>query len=410
MVLYTCINCNKEFKKKDDYIKHTERRKKPCKVNDDIIIDENSEIFIEIPKNSKIFIDNSKNSETLINQNKNINKSLEISNTICTYCLKGFSTIFNLNKHIKNNCKVKKLDEEKKEDIFNKLIEKEEKFNLLLENFEIQQNTIEQLKQNNINLQKFTENLKKNNDSLQKNNENLQKNYIDIKKNNKNLQTQIKDLETKIKVNSKTYDNKIKEVITKNINNTINNTINNINTDNSVKIIIPSDKLVKFGNEDLTKIDPKDIINSMKNWQVTGYHVFLELLKLIHFNPKLPEFQNVYMTDRNREKFMSYDGKIWELNDLALYETTQHIEKLKNAYEEEFEEEIKLNKSVKHTIDKLNKFSDKYFEGDEEGNKNNDFIKLVNGQIMDYMYNHREDIKINFEQIKDEIIKKISNK
>jgi gas vesicle protein len=148
----------------------------------------------------------------------------------------------------------------------------------------------------------------------------------------------------------------------------------------------------------------------MKNWQVTGYHVFLELLKLIHFNPKLPEFQNVYMTDRNREKFMSYDGKIWELNDLALYETTQHIEKLKNAYEEEFEEEIKLNKSVKHTIDKLNKFTDKYFEGDEEGNKNNEFIKLVNGQIMDYMYNHREDIKINFEQIKDEIIKKNNDK
>ena len=406
MVLYTCINCNKEFKKKDDYIKHTERRKKPCKAITDVIIDENSEIFVEIPKNSEIFVeipknselfmDNSKNSETLINQNKNINKSLEISNTICTYCLKGFSTTFNLNKHIKNNCKVKKLDEEKKEDIFNKLLDKEEKFNILLNSFE--------------KLQKITENLQKNNENLQKNNENLQKNYIDIKKNNKNLQIQIKELENKIKVNSKTYDNKIKEVITKNINNTVNNTINNINTDNSVKIIIPSEKLVKFGNEDLTKIDHKDIINSMKNWQVTGYHVFLELLKLIHFNPKLPEFQNVYMTDRNREKFMSYDGKIWELNDLALYETTQHIEKLKNTYEEEFEEEIKLNKSVKHTIDKLNKFTDKYFEGDEEGNKNNEFIKLVNGQIMDYMYNHREDIKINFEQIKDEIIKKNNNK
>jgi hypothetical protein len=384
MVLYTCNRCLKEFTKKCDYIHHTEKRKIPCKpIEDDLQnLTENELKLTEINKNNVDL--------TIINNNK------IIENNICKYCCKSFINIYSLKRHYDGYCKVKKLDEEKKEDIFNKLLEKEEKFNILLNSFE--------------KLQKITENLQKNNENLQKNNENLQKNYIDIKKNNKNLQIQIKELENKIKVNSKTYDNKIKEVITKNINNTVNNTINNINTDNSVKIIIPSEKLVKFGNEDLTKIDHKDIINSMKNWQVTGYHVFLELLKLIHFNPKLPEFQNVYMTDRNREKFMSYDGKIWELNDLALYETTQHIEKLKNAYEEEFEEEIKLNKSVKHTIDKLNKFTDKYFEGDEEGNKNNEFIKLVNGQIMDYMYNHREDIKINFEQIKDEIIKKNNDK
>ena len=30
MVLYKCQNCLKEFKKKDDYVKHTERRKTPC--------------------------------------------------------------------------------------------------------------------------------------------------------------------------------------------------------------------------------------------------------------------------------------------------------------------------------------------------------------------------------------------
>ena len=31
MVLYTCQNCLKEFKKKDDYTKHTLKRKNPCR-------------------------------------------------------------------------------------------------------------------------------------------------------------------------------------------------------------------------------------------------------------------------------------------------------------------------------------------------------------------------------------------
>jgi hypothetical protein len=34
MVLYTCQRCLKEFKKKDDYIKHSERRKYPCQIKD----------------------------------------------------------------------------------------------------------------------------------------------------------------------------------------------------------------------------------------------------------------------------------------------------------------------------------------------------------------------------------------
>jgi hypothetical protein len=393
MVLYTCLNCNKEFKKKSHYIDHTENKKKPCN-------NTNTDINNNIPNVNQI---KPNVNQMIPNINQTIFKNTE--NCKCNYCLKTFVNTSSLNRHLKDRCKVKKLDEEKKEEIFNKLIEKEEKFNILLESFE--------------KMQKFTENLQKNYFEVQKSNEYLQKNYEyleknnkDLQKNNKDLQKQMKELkketENKIKDCTKNYDEKIKQVITKNINNTINNTVNN--TDNSVKIIIPAEKLVKFGNEDLTKIDHKDIINSMKNWQVTGYHVFIELLKLIHFNPKLPECQNIYMTDRNREKFMSYDGKIWELNDTALYETTQHIEKLKNTYEEEFEIEITKNKSVKHTIDKLNKFTDKYFEGDEEGNKNNDFIKLVNGQIMDYMYNHKDDIKMNFELIKDEVLKKNNNK
>ena len=199
MVVYECNNCLKQFIKKDDFIKHTEKRKKSCKKI------ENLEDFSKISK---------------LNENNENNENNQLK---CNYCLKIFSNIYNLKKHQNGHCKVKKLDEERKEEIFNKLIEREEKFEILLNNFE--------------NLQKYTEGLKYQNETLQ---------------------NQIKDLERKfkeqMKEQTKSYDHKIKQIITKNVNNNSNNTINNNITNN---FIIPHDKLVTFGKEDLRKISWK---------------------------------------------------------------------------------------------------------------------------------------------------------
>ena len=122
MVLYTCENCLKEFTKKSNYLQHIENKKKPCEVKI-----KKTEKILDIPINFEILKNIPKNSE-IVENNSNFNIiNTEINNNICKYCLKNFSTTFNLNKHLKNSCKVKKLNEEKKEDIFNKLIEKEEK-------------------------------------------------------------------------------------------------------------------------------------------------------------------------------------------------------------------------------------------------------------------------------------------
>ena len=304
--------CEKQFNKKDDYIKHTEKRKKPCKTKykdilelenypilskDNIILDKNdiklsqfiqneeNNILIEYKKLFKeIQNDNYNDNDNNINDvncndiNSNDSDSLNsISNkknhlnqinlddsnpTKCNYCLKIFSNIYNLKKHQSGHCKVKKLDEEKKEEIFNKLIEREEKFEILLNNFE--------------NLQKYT---------------------LGLKNQNETLQNQITELEKKfkeqMKEQTKSYDNKIKQIITKNVNNNSNNTINNNITNN---FIIPPDKLVSFGKEDLRKINYNFIIKSVGTWDISGYRIFTELLKLIHFNEKFPEYQNVYMT------------------------------------------------------------------------------------------------------------------
>ncbi len=96
MVLYTCENCQKQFNKKCNYIDHVEKKKKPCQPN----IPKYSEPFQNIPKKSEIDSISSSSSEKISNINE------------CDYCKKIFSTGFNLNKHLKNSCKIKKQKDE----------------------------------------------------------------------------------------------------------------------------------------------------------------------------------------------------------------------------------------------------------------------------------------------------------
>lgn len=369
MVVYTCEICEKLFKKKSHYIDHTENKKKPCIQNKTLQIDgalKNSNSFQTIPNYSNPF-------QSSQDQNSNI----YLNNTTCNYCLKNFSTTFNLNKHVKNSCKVKQLDEEKKETIFNNLLEKE-KYNLLFKNIELQQKSIEQLQ-----------------------------------KINKDLEKKIKDLEKKNKEQNKNYDDKIKQIITKNINNNnYNNTTNNTNNTNTINntinnnnIIIPSDKLVNFGKEDLSKIDYKKVLGSITGIKFTGYHIFIELLKLIHFNPELPQYQNVYMTDKNREKYMVFQNNNWELSESGYLRIMDHIEDLIQLYEIEFEE-LKQDTKFKIVVEKLNKFYGRYYLGDDEGNKNKEFIGVVDANLKEFLYNNREVPKKNYIKIKDELVKK----
>ncbi len=398
MVKYTCKICFKEFNKKDDYIKHTERRKKPCQPKERINID----LFANIPKNIPN-IPNIPNVLKLLELSKNSNKfdtfeKNEILNEQqiyynCNYCMKNFSTKFNLNKHIKNSCKVRKLDENKKEEIFNNLIEKEEKFNLLLQNFQV-------LQESNLNLQKSNIDLQENYKHSIENYKNIQENNNKLIESNKNLQKQIKELENKLKESNKTYDEKIKNVITKNINS--NNTINN-NTVNN--IIIPSNKLVNFGKEDLSKIDYITILKTIFNPFIGGVKLYEELLKLIHFNPKFPEYQNIYMSDRNREKYMAYEDSDWKLSESSYNTIMEQINSLKELNEDKFDEILEQEKHIyKNAASKLYRDINKYFTEDENGKRNTEFMKIVDTKLKTTLYNNSDIPKNNFKKIKDEIL------
>ncbi len=359
MVVHTCPTCLKEFKKKSAYIDHVENKKKPCKQ----ITHENTQI--------------THNTTQITHNNTQIENNFK-----CEYCGKVLSRQDALTRHIKNYCQVKILDEEKKETIFNNLLEKERlEKELILKNFEL-------LQKNFNNLQNYNDNLQKQNNLLVKEMRKLENRF-----------------EKKIEKQSEKYDNQMKKIINKNCNNT-NNT-NNTNNYTQNNIIIPSDKLVEFGKEDLTKIDLKDLLNNIKSPRITGTSIFIEMLKLIHFNPKLPEFQNVYLTDKNREKYMTWTGGKWGLNTECLNKILTQFENFKLVYEEDIEE-AGIKGNYKNVVDKFIKYFDKCFfdENDEDKEtkiNNENFREHVEELIKEYLYNNRNVPIDNFENLKIEL-------
>lgn len=97
MVNYVCTICLKDFSKKDSFIKHTEKKKKPCRVD--------LQEFAENCKNLQEF------AESDIKTDGCKTEKVKEDND-CTYCFKCFSSVYTLNRHLDSNCKVKKQQEE----------------------------------------------------------------------------------------------------------------------------------------------------------------------------------------------------------------------------------------------------------------------------------------------------------
>jgi hypothetical protein len=222
MVEYKCKICNKIFNKKYQYTNHS-NRKYPCKSNE-----------INKPKIG---------SQMLSNGSQMIPKT----DFLCGYCNKSFSKSANLNRHIKNTCKVKKRDDENKQKIFDSLIKE-----------------MEELKH------KVSEM-----DKLKKQIDKQEQEIIILKKKDKNKIT--------------------------NSNNTNTNTnSNNINSNNNIN-------LIAFGKETLDKINKQDLLDSLKK----GFQATVELTKKMHFNPNIPEQHNVYTPSLKDNHSMIFDGIKW---------------------------------------------------------------------------------------------------
>jgi precorrin-2 methylase len=282
MVNYVCPKCNKEFKKKDHFITHTTKKKFPCKIN------------LQIP-------------EPII-----IIPIQNISKTTCLYCKKIFSTGFNLNKHVKNSCKVKKnLDDEKK-NIFNLLLEK---------------NEIIKKKNNEL------DNIKKETDEFKK----LIKKISNIEPINKQLLNIISD-----------KDKKIEELV----NNTdiiVHNKINNSNN-NIIKII--ENKSLVLNNTVISSRKEDNYINATQLC-IAGNKIFNDWYQLDSTNEIINELTNnifnleLIQINENSDTWIYPDLAV-ELAQWLSYKFTFPVSRwIKNLF---IEDNVQLKNSYKNEL------------------------------------------------------------
>ena len=234
-------------------------------------------------------------------------------NISCAYCGNVFAHKSSLCKHLNGRCKIKKQIDNERECIYNKLLSE-----------------LQELKQANLEIKLSNQ---------------------EIIKENKRLRQKMSNMKAKKITYNKT-------------NNTINNgtVINNI-------------KLVAYGREDRTKIDPREIIKALQ-----GYATQVELTKMIHFNDKYPEYHNIYINNLRDKYVMVYDGE-WRLKLREgiiddIYDTN------KEYIEENLEEFIKSLDRIR--INSLNR----WLNTPETSPK----IKKIKDEIKLLLYNEREKV------------------
>jgi hypothetical protein len=212
-------------------------------------------------------------------------------------------------------------------------------------------------------------NLKEENDLLKKQ---LEENKKDLEEFKKQMESQlasqmesIKNLLCKeAKIHPKTLQKLNKDLLNKNINNgSINNgNIGSIINNNSVI----HNTFVKFGDVDFGKIlNEKQKLHILKQ----PFMSLEESIKMIHFNDKLPEYNNIYITNMRDNLAYIFDGKqfvsvnknevISELIDNhageieLLFDTNK--EKLKDRISKRIEAFLELLNSSDEYVDAANK-------------------------------------------------------
>lgn len=357
--IFECDNCLKQFARKSHLEQH-KNKKNPCKPNpNSALIPHNLHIFphfsAQKPHNNAEFLQNQQiqqnqdlnNQEVLDNQNiSNNTDNLEnmdnmdnmgsadnfgelenVNNIIiCKYCNNTFSRKDCLKRHLKNNCKVKKQQDEEKEKIFQRLLEQEKLLKMKDEQIDMLVN------QNGVLYNKLND---------------LEDKVEKITKSTKSVKP-VKQTRTSKTTNSN-------NTVSNNSNNSNNTTTTTTNT-NSNNVVF---NLVNYGKEDLDKIDIKYFIdNVVKNTKASGVKIPEEILKLIHFNPDYPEHNNIYISDINREKCMVYEDNEWKLTlEDKIPDTMDKVVQYSYTKQEELREKYPNNKGLCERLDVINKYT-----------------------------------------------------
>jgi hypothetical protein len=282
MVLYICEKCNKEFNRKSNYLCHLNKK---ISCTNSAQITHNSAEITHIPIKNISEINNSK------------------PDLSCKYCLKLFTRKDICKRHMEISCKIKKQNENKKEEIFKQLIKNQ--------NEEHKKQCEEFIRQRN---------------------------------------EQNKIINTLITQVAKLTSSKLNKNIVKNSNNKTTTTNSNNTTNNIV--------MIDFGKEDLQIIDKSEFIKLVNNSKITGVKITEEILKIIHFNYKYPQLNNIYVSDINRSKCMIAENNEWKLSPIdQIPKVIENIIKYSNANNQKLTKQHKDNKSIINRLQIIDKYT-----------------------------------------------------
>lgn len=214
----------------------------------------------------------------------------------CEHCDKVFSQLSNYKNHI--NTKIKCYER-----IFKKVTDENPNFEQFLEintciycesSFKSKKYVMQHIKLNCKEFKRREQEKKEIYEKLKEQEEKsvLKQKNTELEEENKKLKQMLDDA------------NKSKAV---NVNNS-NNSNSNINSNNNV---VQNIVLVGYGQEEVNKIDQKMLLRAIGR----GFQSTVNLTETIHFNPKHPEFHNVYIPSIKDKYAMKYDGKNWNLVD-----------------------------------------------------------------------------------------------
>jgi hypothetical protein len=323
MVQYKCGNCLKLFKLKGDYTRHL-KRKIPCKKSDENQNNhnknkrQNNHIIVNnhqlAPKTQKI----TKNNDMDV-LNDDLDDKEPKSERQCQYCKKIFSRVSSLDRHLKGRCKVKKQQDNQKEDLLQKLINEMKEMKEKMETLENENKEYREYKQS-------------------------------ISKQQNINQTNIGQ----------------QNITQANIGNQFNqfNHLNQLNQQNNINI-----KLLAFGKEDISHITDevyKRVLNK-------GFKSVPNFVEHVHFNRNKPENHNIYISNIRTNYVLVYDGEDWKLKekDDALQQLIdEKTETLSNKFD------VLIDKLDEHTIRKFRRFLDQRDENEVISNIKND-LKLL---------------------------------
>jgi hypothetical protein len=291
----------------------------------------------------------------------------------CGYCPNKFTSKVGMYNHMRDVCKVKKLNDAKNEDILIRLVQMEEETKRL-------RSDNEKLKSDE-RLAKLEETTKK-----------LKEDNKKLKKENEKMKRVIKTTDKPQNIKNNTINGNVNNG---NINNgDVNNgNINNGDVNNGT-VINATITLVGYGNEDLSKLDKSEIFKALQ----TGYNSTVKLTEAVHFNPDFPEYHNIYISNMKDKYAMMHDGKQWTLTTKE--DLISKIYDDKRSYIEENLEEFvqSLHPSRKRALAR-------WLDTDDEDAK----VKEIKENIKLLLYNSKNMVIENKEAKKSKSIKVIKD-